>query len=169
MRPAGGAVGDVRRIVAVGAAVLCAAALVAAIVVLQVQGRRQAEARSQALACSPAPCADAGGYRVHVDRAWTSARLVHVQVSLTVPGGQRMHAEPDDFSLDAPGGGHEKPRFDASAGCPAWPRTDIPAGGRLGPRTLCFPAPRGGGRPTLHWDPDTGISEYFSAGYDIAL
>jgi hypothetical protein len=140
------------------------------IVVLQVQGQHQATSASRTAGlCSPAPCADAGGYKVHVDQVSSSGGLVHVEVSFAVHGRRNMHAVPDDFSLLEAGGRRDRPQFHPSAVCPRWPRTNIPDGGRLGPRVLCFRTAGEAGELTLHWDPDLGITEYFSSGYDIKI
>lgn len=166
MRCPGGALPGMRRL-AIGALLLVPLlAIAGAVAWLQLAAQRQSSAGSAT--CSPAPCADAGGYTMHVDRAWSSGGLLHLQVSFTVQGRRNMHAVPDDFRLGT-GSSSERPWFDAGAGCPQWPSTSIPDGGRLGPRPLCF-RDRSNAPPfTLNWNPDLGISEYFSSGYDVRI
>lgn len=149
-----------------------AAALVVAAVVLQTQGRRQASdvsAAQSSSSCSPAPCADAGGYRMRVDSVTTAGQLVRVSVSFAVHGRDRMHAVPEDFSVREASGRRDRPVFQPSAGCSRWERTDIADGGTLGPEMLCFRTSGSHGPLTLNWDPDVGISEYFSPGYDVRI
>lgn len=106
--------------------------------------------------CSPQPCADAQGYRVQVSSLEVGAGLVRLQVSFTVRGRDRMHAEPMDFALVSADGRHVDPSFD-TAGCDRWPRTQIPDGGGLGPRTLCFRPASTAAPLRLLWQPDEGL------------
>lgn len=124
-------------------------------------------AQSDAATCSPKPCVDAGGYRMDVTDVERGEGIVRLQVTFHVTGRNNMHAEPADFSLQQ-GERTYHPYFGAE-GCSAWPRTKIPSGSSLGPEVVCFKPARTDARLTLNWDPDLGISEYFSSGYDLTL
>lgn len=97
-----------------------------------------------------------------------TAGLVRLEVTFEVAGRQSMHAVPDDFRLLAQRQSY-RPSFNDRLGCAAWPRTPIPDGGRLGPKALWFRPPDLHAKLTLQWDPDLGITEYFSSGYAVAL
>jgi hypothetical protein len=118
--------------------------------------------------CAPRPCINADGYTMMVQGVQRQTHLVRLEVSFQVRGQTKMHAVPGDFSLLESGRTY-RPYFDVGAGCPAWSRTQIPDGGHLGPKVLCFAPPDPHGRLTLKWDPDLGISEYFSSGYGLVL
>lgn len=123
--------------------------------------------QSAAASCSPRPCADAGGYRMDVTDVQRTSGVVRLQVTFRVDGLTNMHAEPVDFSLRQ-GGRTYHPWFNGST-CPDWPRTQIPDGASLGPRVVCFKPATTDGRLTLNWNPDLGITEYFSSGYDVPI
>ncbi|MBO0707467.1 MAG: hypothetical protein J2P44_03815 [Candidatus Dormibacteraeota bacterium] len=125
-------------------------------------------AQSGAASCSPQPCADAGGYRMTVTDVQRTNGILRLEVSFQVHGRANMHAEPVDFSLRENGRTYH-PYFDTAAGCAEWPRTQIPDGSSLGPRMICFKPATTSGRLTLNWNPDLGIMEYFSSGYDLTL
>lgn len=149
--------------------VVAAVVVVAAAGVLAVRSQvSPPPARSGAAACSPRPCVDAGGYRMNVTSVERGDGIVRVTVRFRVSGLTNMHAEPVDFTLRRDGTTY-RPWFDAGAGCAAWPRTQIPDGASLGPKVVCFRPAATSGRLTLNWDPDLGISEYFSSGYDLTL
>lgn len=124
--------------------------------------------RDGATSCSPRPCADAGGYTMHVTSVERGDGIVRLQVSFRVDGRSHMHAQPADFTLKE-GGRTYHPYFDAGAGCAEWPRTQIADRASLGPRAVCFEPGSTAGRLTLNWNPDLGVSEYFSSGYDVPL
>lgn len=147
--------------------VILALVVVAAAAVVAVRSQMSPPAQGGA-ACSPRPCADAGGYRMDVTGVQRSDGIVRLQVSFRVSGRSNMHAEPADFRLEQ-GGTTYRPYFDAAAGCAAWPRTQIPDGASLGPEAVCFRPASTAGRLTLNWNPDLGITEYFSSGYDLVL
>lgn len=142
--------------------------ILVAVAVFAIRDQMAASAQSGAGSCSPRPCVDAGGYRMTVTGVERGDGIVRVRVSFKVGARDGMHAEPVDFSLEQ-GGRTYRPYFDAGAGCPAWPRTRIPDNTSLGPRVVCFRPASTAGRLTLNWNPDLGISEYFSSGYDLVL
>lgn len=152
----------------ISAAVLCALVILAAVAVFAIRGQMAPPAQSGAASCSPQPCVNAGGYRMQVTSVDRSGGIVRLRVSFRVNGPSSMHAEPVDFSL-LQGGKTYRPAFDAAAGCAEWPRTRIPDGSSLGPETICFQPADPEGRLTLNWNPDLGLSEYFSSGYDLTL
>jgi hypothetical protein len=150
-----------------------AAGVLAALLVLVVVGafaiRSQISplAQNEAASCSPQPCADAGGYQMNVSNVQRGDGIVHLDVTFHVNGRNNMHAEPVDFSLEQ-GGRTYHPYFD-QGDCAAWPRTQIPNGSSLGPKVVCFKPASTDGKLTLNWNPDLGISEYFSSGYNLTL
>lgn len=141
--------------------VLAAAAFV-------IRSQTAPQAQSGDVSCSPQPCADAGGYRMTVASVQRGDGIVRLQVSFRVHGRSNMHAEPVDFSLKDSGRTYH-PYFDAAAGCAEWSRTQIPDGGSLGPKVVCFKPADTAGRLSLNWNPDLGITEYFSSGYNLPL
>ncbi|MGH7912328.1 MAG: hypothetical protein ACREQM_17515 [Candidatus Dormibacteraceae bacterium] len=147
---------------------IAAALVVGTAAYVAVRSQNPATAAPTGSTCSGRPCADAGGYRMTVDGVRRQAGIVRLQVSFKVDGRDHMHAVPADFSLRA-GGKTYEPYFLARVGCAAWPRTPIADGGSLGPEAVCFKVPSTAGRLTLNWDPDLGILEYFSSGYDLPL
>jgi len=157
---------SMRRIALLGAAGLVLLPIGAGLGFLEL--RAQVGGATPATGCAPTPCADAGGYLVEVSGVTVQDGLVKMQVTFEVRGRQSMHAEPDDFRLKD---GRQTLRSvsDPASGCPGWTRTSIPDGTSLGPKPLCF-RPAGGASPlVLNWNPDLGLAEYFSSGYDIKL
>lgn len=152
-------------VIVAGAAVLILAAVAAFAIRSQMA---PSAAGGAGASCSPRPCADAGGYRMDVRSVERGGGIVRLQVSFRVSGRSHMHAQPSDFSLSQDGQTY-RPYFDAGAGCAQWPRTQIPDGTSLGPRVTCFKPSDTAGRLTLNWNPDLGLSEYFSSGYDLTL
>jgi len=124
-------------------------------------------ATSDASSCSPQPCADAGGYRMDVANVQRGEGIVRMEVTFHVSGRNNMHAEPVDFSLVQDG--HSYHPYFGGSGCSSWPRTQIPDGSSLGPKVVCFRPAGTDGTLTLNWNPDLGISEYFSSGYNLTL
>ena len=120
-----------------------------------------------AASCSPQPCVDAGGYRMDVVNVQRGDGVVRLEVTFHVNGQNNMHAEPVDFSLLQ--GGHTYHPYFGGSDCSAWSRTQIPDGTSLGPKVVCFRPASTEGRLTLNWNPDLGISEYFSSGYNLTL
>jgi hypothetical protein len=118
--------------------------------------------------CSPRPCVEVGGYTMLVGAVRRGPAIVTVQVSLKVHGRSDMHTVPDDFRL-LQGGHSYRPYVEPSAGCAGWPRTQIPNGGGFGPKVLCFRPTNTHAPLSLNWEPDLGVSEYFSSGYAIRL
>ena len=94
--------------------------------------------------------------------------IVKMQVTFEVRGRQSIHAEPEDFRL-RDGGQTLRPITDPASGCPAWPRTTISDGTSLGPKLLCFRPTNTASPLVLNWNPDLGLTEHFSGGYDIKL
>lgn len=143
------------------------ALVVAAAAFLEIQARLpQAPAPGHRPACA-APCADAGGYAVTVADVRSTPGMVVLDVTLHVRGRSNMHTTPDDFTLRE--GGHTyRPAF-GGAGCPRWARTQLGDPSTFGPEPLCFRPASTASPLVLHWDPDLGISEYFSGGYDIRV
>lgn len=152
--------------IALGA--LGAVIVLVVVAVFAIRGQMATPAQSNAASCSPQPCVDAGGYRMQVTNVQRADGIVRVQVSFRVNGRSNMHAEPVDFSLRQ-GGRTYHPYFDSAAGCAEWSRTQIPDGASLGPEVVCFKPTDAAGRLTLNWNPDLGITEYFSSGYDLTL
>jgi hypothetical protein len=136
--------------------------------VLQLRANSQAATTGHGAGCRPEPCADAGGYQLHVQGVRIDGRTVRMEVVLTVRGRSNMHSVPDDFTLIDAGKRHAHPVFDA-AGCHRWPRTRIPDGTTLGPLPLCFRPASVSPPLLLNWSPDLGITEYFSGGYDLPI
>ncbi len=149
------------------AAGVLSALLVVAAAAFAVHGLLAAPAQSEAASCSPQPCVNAGGYTMNVTGVQRGDGIVRAEVTFHVSGRNNMHADPVDFSLKQ-GGRTYRPYFDQGA-CAAWPRTQIADGGSLGPKTVCFRPAKTEGNLTLNWDPDLGISEYFSSGYNLTL
>ena len=147
---------------------LAALVIVIAVAVFAIRSQVAAPPQSNAASCSPQPCADAGGYLMRVTDVQRSDGIVRVQVSFRIDGRNNMHADPVDFSL-MQGGRTYHPYFDAAAGCGEWSRTQIPDRTSLGPKVVCFRPATTSGHLTLNWDPDLGITEYFSSGYDLTL
>ena len=139
--------------------------MAAAVGFLQVRSRSDSATPSQA--CSPAPCAEAGGYRVEVSDVTVQDGLVTMQVTFTV-SSQAQHAQPEDFVLRE-GLAIRRPAREPASKCPAWPRTNIAVGTTFGPKPLCFHIANRTSPFVLNWRPDVGVSEYFSRGYDIKL
>ena len=155
-----------RRIAPLGVAGLVLVPIVAGLGFLEL--RAQIGGATPAAGCAPTPCADAGGYRVEVSNVTLEDGLVKMQATFDVHGRQSMHAEPDDFRLKD-GGQTLRPVTDPVSGCRGWPRTSIPDGTSLGPKSLCFRPGRAASPLVLNWNPDLGLAEYFSSGYDIKL
>ncbi len=147
---------------------LATVVIVVAVAVFAIRSQMAPPGQSNAASCSPQPCADAGGYRMHVTSVQRGDGIVRLQVSFRVDGRSNMHADPMDFSLKQRGRSYH-PYFDAAAGCGEWSRTQIPDRTSLGPKVVCFKPASTAGRLTLNWDPDLGITEYFSSGYDVTL
>lgn len=155
-----------RRIALVGAAGLVLVAIAAGLGFLELHS--ETGKATPASGCTPTPCADAGGYRVQVSDVTVQDGIVKMEVTLEVRGRQSMHAEPEDFRLRE-GGQTMRPITDPASGCPGWPRTSIPDGTSLGPKPLCFRSANAASPLVLNWNPDLGLTEYFSGGYDIKL
>jgi hypothetical protein len=155
-----------RRIALVEAAGLVLVPIVAGLAFLEL--RSQTGKATPASGCTPIPCANAGGYRVQVSDVTVQDGIVKMQVTFEVHGRQSMHAEPEDFRL-RDGGQTLRPITDSASGCPAWPRTSISDGTSLGPKPLCFHPTNAASPLLLNWNPDLGLTEYFSGGYDIKL
>ena len=154
-----------RRIAVLGGSGLLLVLMAAAVGFLQLRSHSDSATPSEA--CSPAPCADAGGYRVEVSDIAVQDGLVKVQVRFEV-SGQTQHAQPEDFVLRE-GLAIRRPVRDPASGCPSWPRTNIAAGATFGPMPLCFHIATRASALVLNWRPDMGVSEYLSRGYDIKL
>lgn len=156
-----------RRITIFGLAGLVLVLMVGALVALQL--RSQAGNTARSLPCSPAPCADAGGYRLVVSDVTVQGGTVRMLLTFEVHGLKSMHAQPEDFLLKDGRHIYRPVEGVATPACPAWPRTNIPDGSGLGPKPLCFHPGKAGAALVLNWSPDLGVSEFFSAGYDIRL
>ncbi|HKF16999.1 MAG TPA: hypothetical protein VKF14_07410 [Candidatus Dormibacteraeota bacterium] len=155
-----------RRIALVGAAGLVLVPIAAGLGFLELHS--QTGKATPASGCTPTPCAEAGGYRVQVSDVTVQDGIVKMQVTFEVRGRQSMHAEPEDFRLRE-GGQTLRPITDRASGCPGWPRTSIPDGSSLGPKPLCFRPAHAASPLMMNWNPDLGLTEYFSGGYDIKL
>src|SRR5215470_15952563 len=155
-----------RRIALVGAGGLVMVAILAGLGFLELHS--QTGKATPASGCTPTPCANVGSYQLQVSDVTVQDGTVKMQVTFEVRGRQSMHAEPEDFRLRD--GGHTlRPITDPASGCPPWPRTSIPDGTSLGPKPLCFRQTNAASQLVLNWNPDLGLSEYFSGGYDIKL
>lgn len=152
--------------IALGA--LGAVVILVAVAVFAIRSQMSPPVQNSGASCSPQPCVDAGGYRMDVTGVQRGDGIVRVQVSFRVDGRSNMHAEPVDFTLRQSGRTY-RPYFDTSTGCPEWGRTQIADNSSLGPRVVCFKPASAAGRLTLNWNPDLGISEFFSSGYNVNL
>lgn len=155
------------RRLSIAAGVLAALLVLMGAAVFAIHSQITPPAQNQATSCSPQPCVDAGGYRMDVVNVQREEGIVRLEVTFHVSGLNNMHAEPVDFSLEKAGRTYH-PDY-AADGCSAWPRTQIPEGTSLGPKAVCFKPAGTDGKLTLNWDPDMGISEYFSSGYNLTL
>jgi hypothetical protein len=151
----------------IAAGVVAALLIVVAAAAFAIRGPLTPPSQNQAASCSPQPCVDAGGYRMNVVNVQREDGIVRLAVTFHVSGRNNMHAEPADFNLEK--GGRTYHPYNAAAGCTAWPRTEIPDGSSLGPEMVCFKPTSTDGELTLNWDPDLGISEYFSSGYNLTV
>ncbi len=126
--------------------------------------------------CRPAPCGDANGFELFVNRVDRprpglaifgtagSTQYVSLQVSfanhtndpLAVNPGNR--ADPADFKLrDSLGVEHEA-SFTVAPGCARWSATEVNRSANFGPEPLCFETTGELTAPvTLIWSPDVGF------------
>lgn len=118
----------------------------------------------QAVACSPAPCANLKGYTLWVSKLTVTGDVVSMQVMFLNSSGS-THASPEDLQLI-----DSKQRASGlitnSPGCQTWARHEFNNGAKFGPLTVCFrvgaPAPP----LVLRWSPDFGL---FCCRTDIKL
>lgn len=112
--------------------------------------------------CSPQPCADAGGFTVHVDGVeWN---YVPIGLFQPEPGNQfaritvrfentaptEKHADPFQFVLKDQEGVKHAVAFAGDT----WSAVNLSPGGRFGPRSLDFQVTKGTRAGTLVWTPD---------------
>ena len=108
-----------------------------------------------ALGCTPAPCADLGGYTLWVTNLEAQDSLVTMQIMFR-NSSDSTHAEPADLELIDSRGQSSRPVFDAP-GCTPWSRHEFNHGATYGPVTVCFKPTSTAPPLVLRWSPDFGF------------
>jgi len=112
--------------------------------------------------CSPQPCADAGGFKVHVESVeWNYVppalfqpepgnQFARITVRFQNSAPTEKHADPFQFVLkDQQGVKHA-----AAVAGDGWSGVNLSPGGRFGPRSIDFQVTKGTEAGTLVWTPD---------------
>jgi len=112
--------------------------------------------------CSPQPCADADGFKVHVDSVeWNYVppalfqpepgnQFARITVRFQNSAPTEKHADPFQFVLkDQQGVKHA-----AAVAGDGWSGVNLSPGGRFGPRSIDFQVTKGTEAGTLVWTPD---------------
>jgi hypothetical protein len=111
--------------------------------------------------CSPQPCADAGGFAVHVDSVeWNCVpglfkpepgnQFARVTVRFENAAPNEKHADPFQFVLRDQQGVKHAVTFAGDG----WSAVNLGPGGRFGPRSIDFQVTSGTTAGTLVWTPD---------------
>lgn len=112
--------------------------------------------------CSPQPCADVGGFTVHVDSVqWNYVpaglfkpepgnQFARVTVRFENAAPNEKHADPFQFVLRDQQGVKHAVTFAGDG----WSAVNLSPGGRFGPRSIDFQVTSGTTAGTLVWTPD---------------